>query len=135
MAGVVRCRAKLESDCLDGQQGPPMQGDGTFDGETIVCDPCYAKACLLTPSGAGLNHELPVAIDAYRQAVAFLRENENPVARAKEAREVYDSYGGSLGVSASLMAALAEREVKRRAGDQDALPVIKVSVHGLDFEL
>jgi hypothetical protein len=39
---------------------PPMSEDGTFDGESIVCDPCYVAM------GGPTNEELAQAIRAAR---------------------------------------------------------------------
>ena len=41
-----------------------MRADGTYDGQSIVCDACYVQ---LTPSGVALNDELPVAIAEARR--------------------------------------------------------------------
>lgn len=69
----VRCRAKVADACYDGKptrlqfgEDLPMPEDGTFDGDTIVCDSCYVKLLRYTPSGRGLNDELPAAIEAAR---------------------------------------------------------------------
>lgn len=69
----VVCRAQTHSRCLDGQptrhafgEDLPLAEDGTFDGESIVCDPCYIGLMPLTPSGNGLLAELPAAIAAVR---------------------------------------------------------------------
>lgn len=66
---VIRCRAKVTAECLDGKpswrqfgEDLPLSEDGTFDGSTIVCDPCYIRLMPLTPSGQGLHHELDDAI-------------------------------------------------------------------------
>lgn len=46
---VIKCRAKLSKSCQDGQGclgvygEDSMADDGTFDGETVVCTPCYIK--------------------------------------------------------------------------------------------
>lgn len=43
----IRCRAHLSKKCYDGEECKLVYGedsmadDGTFDGETVVCDPCY----------------------------------------------------------------------------------------------
>ena len=74
MAHVIRCRAQVVIACLDGQPTSrqffgddlPMDEDGTFDGETLVCDPCYVALMPLTPSGKGLHHELDAAIERAR---------------------------------------------------------------------
>lgn len=65
----IRCRAQISERCLDGhptrmQFGDdlPMAEDGTYDGQSIVCDACYVQLMPLTPSGAALNDELPAAI-------------------------------------------------------------------------
>lgn len=71
---VIKCRAKLSPRCLDGEasgaqfggENLPLHEDGTFDGETIVCDPCYVILVPMSPSGAGLKHELDETIDIAR---------------------------------------------------------------------
>ena len=63
---VIACRARVSPRCLHGQPtrkqfpagliegvtDPPMSEDGTFNGESIVCDHCYLAL------GAPLNSEL-----------------------------------------------------------------------------
>lgn len=68
---MIRCRAKVSQGCLDGTPEFDVYGsvggdmeDGTWDAATgtIVCTPCYIVLMPLTPSGQGLNRELPEAI-------------------------------------------------------------------------
>lgn len=48
-AETIRCRAKVSPHCYEGKPSariygedePGMAGDGTYDGETVVCDSCY----------------------------------------------------------------------------------------------
>jgi hypothetical protein len=75
MPNRIACRAKVAEACLDGQLtrfqfgagyddeelDPPMSEDGTFDGTTVVCDPCYVTM------GAPTNEELPATIEAFRK--------------------------------------------------------------------
>jgi hypothetical protein len=71
----IVCRAKVSKGCLDGLPtraqfpveymgdgtlDPPMPEDGTFDGESIVCDLCYLAM------GCPTNEEMPHAIRAAR---------------------------------------------------------------------
>lgn len=71
---TIVCRAKVSTACLNGQStrlqfGEPdlgMAKDGTFDGESIVCDSCYIKLMPHTPSGRALHHELDDAIATVR---------------------------------------------------------------------
>lgn len=43
----IKCRAKRSSSCYDGRECEPVYGedsmadDGTFDGESVICDACY----------------------------------------------------------------------------------------------
>jgi hypothetical protein len=67
---TISCRALISPDCLDGQPtreqfgedydddvlDPPMSEDGTYDGSSIVCDPCYVAL------GAPPNEQLAYAI-------------------------------------------------------------------------
>jgi hypothetical protein len=76
---MLVCRAQTSKGCLNGQpmstqipdeEGfPPsrMSDDGTFDGQSIVCDACYVQLMPLTPSGRGLHHELDAAIAKARR--------------------------------------------------------------------
>jgi len=76
---LIVCRAKLSAACYDGaptttQFGEPdegeepetMAGDGTFDGESIVCDACYMVVMANSPSGRGLHHEINPTIERVR---------------------------------------------------------------------
>ena len=67
----IACRGRIAKACLNGQPEEVafeegMSEDGTFDGQSIVCDPCYVALMPLTPSGRGLLAELPAAIAAAR---------------------------------------------------------------------
>lgn len=69
MPTIIKCRARVTDTCLHDRssrlqfgEDAPLDEDGTFDGSTIVCDACYMRLCQLTPSGAGLRHELDAAI-------------------------------------------------------------------------
>jgi hypothetical protein len=71
------CRARIAGSCLDGRQMSEelgyegtMADDGTYDGESIVCDPCYLVLLPFTPSGAGLTHELNPAIERARNKLS-----------------------------------------------------------------
>lgn len=129
---TIRCRAKLGGDCYDGSPmsrqmpgdapekpgDPPlmMSEDGTYDGESIVCDACYVKLCPLTKSGAACADELPGAIRLYHENVAFLRKQEDPaefVERARRAMEMATPFSPYWS-SAKAMKELAEAEVERR---------------------
>ena len=68
------CRAKISPACYDGQDGKQLFGDdwgmaedGTYDGETIICDPCYIALMPYTPSGKALGSELPAALERARK--------------------------------------------------------------------
>lgn len=71
---TIKCRAKLSNICLDGQpttkqfegQDLPLSEDGTFDGDTIVCDPCFIVIMPYSPSGRALRPEIEEAIDQAR---------------------------------------------------------------------
>lgn len=135
---TIVCRAKLDGGCYDGSPmtrqigdhglgpddlpGPDapdlmMSEDGTYDGQSIVCDACYAKLCPLTKSGAALLEELPEAISLYHANVKFLREQDDPakfVAQAERAMEMVLP-GSPYWMSARAMRGLAQAEVDRRA--------------------
>jgi hypothetical protein len=66
---LIRCRAKISDKCFDGfptrrQFGEdlPLSEDGTFDGTTIVCDPCYVAV------GAPPNRVLAQVVRAAQMA-------------------------------------------------------------------
>lgn len=70
---TIVCRAKLGPSCLHGQptavmfdEDLEMDEDGTFDGSSLVCDPCYVRCIAASPSGRGLNHELAATIAALK---------------------------------------------------------------------
>lgn len=73
----ITCRAKLVGACLHGKDtyqqfgepDRPMSDDGTFDGESIVCDPCYIALMPYTPSGRALTHEVELGITHARNAL------------------------------------------------------------------
>jgi hypothetical protein len=130
---TIRCRAKLGADCFDGSpmsrqmpgdapQTPEdpalmMAEDGTYDGESIVCDPCYVKLCPLTQSGAALHDEIPEAIDLYRANVEYVRRHEDPHALVKDAERKAEQArpGSPYWASARAMRKIAQAEVDRRA--------------------
>lgn len=77
---TINCRARVSPDCMNGHptieqfgENIPMDEDGTFIdddmGGSIVCDECYLIVMNYTPSGRGLNHELPLAIHQAKQAM------------------------------------------------------------------
>lgn len=98
---VIVCRARVTPSCYDGQptasqffgQDLPLTEDGTYawgpveqdDGQqlvtgSIVCDPCYLFLMPRTPSGKGLNSELPPVIEAVRRRQKREREAaEHPI--------------------------------------------------------
>ena len=123
MTHLIKCRAKVSHECLDGKptelqfgEDGPLGLDGTYDGESIVCDCCYVELMPLTPSGAGLHAELPEAIATYHENVRFLRDEPDPAGRVEQATKAMASAtpGSPRWKSARLMRALAQREVDRR---------------------
>ena len=78
----IKCRANVVDSCLDGQPSrrqfgvnfmpgkvdPPLSEDGTFDGQTIVCDECYVEVTMSSPSGMGLTDEIEPTIARLRAA-------------------------------------------------------------------
>jgi hypothetical protein len=71
---TISCRAQVVPECYHGAptrkqfaEDLPQSEDGTYDGSTIVCDPCYIALMPLTPSGRGQHHELPAAIEKARR--------------------------------------------------------------------
>lgn len=65
----IQCRARITPQCMDGKERKHWRDDGTYDmgSDSIVCDPCYIMAMIHSPSGQGLNEELPDTIRAIRR--------------------------------------------------------------------
>jgi len=70
---TIICRARISQACQHDWasedaygEDEQMRDDGTWDGETVVCTPCYVVLMPYTPSGRGLTEELPDAIEAAR---------------------------------------------------------------------
>lgn len=61
---LVPCRASVSPRCEKGD----ADDDGTFDGHTVVCTPCYHRLMPYSPSGKLLLHEIPATIAKYRKA-------------------------------------------------------------------
>jgi hypothetical protein len=65
----IRCRARVAEACYEGRRSDGIYGrdgtmshDGTFNGDSVVCDPCYIAL------GQPLLTEIPDAIDRFREA-------------------------------------------------------------------
>lgn len=121
----VRCRAQLVDDCRHGtpdDPNEPFEDDGTFDGSTVVCTPCYCAVMPFTPSGQALRDELPHAIGVYRGSVEFVRDHADPAALAADAETVaaIARTGSPRHASALASAALARAEVARREREASA---------------
>lgn len=120
---VVACRAKFEdAGCIDGQQRKDWQDDGTFDGQTIVCDCCYIAIMPLTRSGQANTDEVPLAITRLRDTLAFLAGQESisaieALAADAEGQAATAGADTSLHRSASYLGQLARREAARRKGE------------------
>jgi hypothetical protein len=77
---ILRCRAQVVDACKDGELSSTvgfdyrMGEDGTWDGRSVVCDPCFVALMPLTPSGLSLNEELPFAIAVARDIRRPLHE-------------------------------------------------------------
>lgn len=70
MSDIIKCRAKVAQHCLDGKPAAeqfgedlPLTADGTYRMGTIICDPCYAKVTLASPTGRDLLHELDETVN------------------------------------------------------------------------
>ncbi len=72
MTTTIQCRAQLGSRCQhdepDALLGDGWRDDGTYDGETIICDPCYLAVMKASPSGKALTEEIPEALRQARAA-------------------------------------------------------------------
>jgi hypothetical protein len=63
MADLIKCRSKVSEHCYDGKpvgeiygEDVPISEDGTWDGESVVCDACY-----LDLGAPGINVNSPEA--------------------------------------------------------------------------
>lgn len=72
---MVICRARLGHNCDHAKDeravyppDSPMASDGTWDGRTVICTPCYVRLLPFTPDGMGLLEDLELAIQLYRDA-------------------------------------------------------------------
>lgn len=120
---MIRCRAKVSESCLDGRPEEGVYDDGmdddaTWDGATVVCDPCYIRVEPFMRMNTGfVPAEADAGIAHYRANADWVRKSENPAALVVEAREMLAkvSPGSPLWLSAGAALRMAEAEVKRRA--------------------
>lgn len=115
----IVCRARLDSDCLHGVAGDPdapMPEDGTWDGKSIICDPCYIRLMPFTKSGQALHHELDEAILVYASNLAHVRQHPHPATLVAEAEAARDraTPGSPWHNSSSACVAMAKAEVEHR---------------------
>jgi hypothetical protein len=62
-----------------------MESDGTWNGRSVICTPCYVRLLPYTPDGMGLAEDLPRAILEYRDAHRKMEERiESFIAANKE---------------------------------------------------
>lgn len=119
MTEVIKCRAGIAEDCMDGIRAPIenyMPEDGTWDGDTIICNACYMEAMPFSISGAMLEDEFENAIKHYKQNFDYARAHPNPAELIKLAEETASSSnaGSPRWRSAIACKTMAEREVERR---------------------
>jgi hypothetical protein len=65
---LISCRAKVSKNCQDDTKeikGMEMYEDGTWNGESIVCTPCYIDLMPLSPSKRLLADEIEPTIRLY----------------------------------------------------------------------
>lgn len=68
---IVHCRARVSVDCENGEEPYyDQEEDGTWNGESVICDPCYIKLMPYTPSGRALLDEIDEALEEIRQTGA-----------------------------------------------------------------
>lgn len=128
-AGCIDCRAMLEDDCLhcrplsaQAEDMRRMSEDRTWDPETrtIICDPCYVRLVIFTPSQQGLTAELPAALRFYREQQEYIRGvgDDTLAEELRHARVNAEMSGMPAAYRASARAcvAMAEREQERRRG-------------------
>jgi hypothetical protein len=124
-AFTIACRARLVDGCYHGtptrrqfDANLPMDEDNTWDGETIVCDPCYIAIMPFTRSGQALAEEIPEAIETYRESLEFLRETDDIDAAIAQAEgwvaKHTPGYPAHRSASACLAMARAERQRREK---------------------
>lgn len=83
---IILCRARIAENCLHGRptrlqfgEPLPMDEDGTFDGERIVCDACYMPIIAASPSGQGTHAEIAALLPRLqREGVRFRHDLPDP---------------------------------------------------------
>lgn len=127
-AHLIRCRARLVPECYEGtstrrqfDEDGPMTLDNTWDGETIVCDPCYLAILPFSKSGQALTGEIPHAIDAYRSNLQAVQDSTDLDKLRRNAEDFRDmaSPGSPAYESAKACVAMVDAEERRRA-EQDS---------------
>lgn len=106
-----------------------MSLDNTFDGETIVCDPCYIAIQPFTKSGQALTDEIPEAIGAYYSNRSFIEGTDDvdgALAKAEGWRDK-STPGYPAHRSASALVAMAKAEQRRREAGYDIVSVAEVN--------
>jgi hypothetical protein len=100
---------------------PQMSEDNTWNGTSIVCDACYLELLPFTPSGSGLNEELPEAIGHYHEQLTFIRRAADPQVEIDKVKKTIASArpGSPLRASGEACIRMAEKEIKRRATCQE----------------
>jgi hypothetical protein len=115
---ILHCRAQLTPGCYDGRAAPAEQisDDGTWDGETIICDDCYPRLLPFTKSNLGLFDELQDAIEHYQVNAKHVRDHLNLDELVAEASSVIEkSFPGSpRWRSSKACLAMVESERSRR---------------------
>jgi len=120
MQEIIKCRAGISEDCLDGhlfyEDEELLSDDATWDGDTIICDACHLAAMPFSSSGAMLNHEFNDAIRIYRENLEFAMNHPHPAELVKLSQETADLAleGTPRHRSALACKEIALREIERR---------------------
>lgn len=90
---IVVCRARIIQGCHHGRteqavyERESMRSDGTWDGRSVICTPCYAALLPYTPDEMGLLADLPQAIRLYKDAHRPMEERIERFTQINEATE------------------------------------------------
>jgi hypothetical protein len=90
MSKIIICRAKVNDDCLDATElegDNHVEEDGTYDGESIVCDSCYISIMPFSKSGQALTDEIDSAIHSYLSNRRYVEKHDELDALLKEAEK------------------------------------------------
>lgn len=123
---TVICRAQISLECLHGASLPDTYPDGlnddsTFDGRSVVCDPCYiAIEPFMRMNAMNIPAAADEAIGHYFVNLRWCQRHDNPAELVQDARAEAQkaAVGSPRRISAEALAHMAQAEVDRRAKEQ-----------------